>query len=112
MVSESETNFGGTGNVASFSFHMNLGRSNLKNLVVDAEENPIVAKKNCGHMEISQKELTVVCQGEGWIDYYTKLPFQLGPLHTHGTGAVAIFMIVPVCTFLLLFALPLRVLLF
>lgn len=81
-------------------------------MFVDAEENPIVAKKNCGHMEIDQKELTVVCRGLGRIDCDIRMPFQLGPLHTHSAGAVAIFMIVPACTFLLLFALPLRVLLF
>jgi hypothetical protein len=50
-------------------------------------------------MEIRQKELTVVCRGQGGIDYYIRM---LGPLYTRGT--VAIFMIVPACTLFLLFA--------
>ena len=58
-------------------------------------------------MEIDQKELTIVCRGQGGIDCDIRMPFQLGPLHTHDTGAVVIFMIVPACTFLFLFALPL-----
>ena len=118
MIPESETNLGGTGNVAFFSSSHELNYPNLKKTsVVDAEENLIVAKKDRGHMEISQKELNVVCRGQGRIDsdYYNRMPFQLGPFGQLHTGAVAlIFMVVPACTFMLLFALSwtLRVLLF
>lgn len=55
----------------------------------DAEENSLVAKENCGYMEIGQKELIVVSVGEG----------------STFTGAVAIFMVIPARTFLLFFAL-------
>lgn len=105
-----------SGNVAFFHLLWTESSELKKSSVVDAEANLIVAKKNCGNMEIGQKELTVVCRSRGWgrvmIDYYIRMPFQLGLLLAHGTGGVTIFMIVPACTFLFLFALPLRLLLF
>lgn len=97
VVLESETNLGGTGNVEFFSSH-ELNHLNLKSSAADAKANPIVAKENCGHLEISEKVLT---QGPGRIGHYIRMPFQL---HMHGTGVVAIFAIVLVCTLLLLFA--------
>ena len=110
VAPESETKFGGSGNVAFFFFtsyelnHLNLPKKKIP-FFADAEEDLIVATENCKYMEIDKKELTVVCRRR--IDYYIWMPLSLlGPL---GTG-VTIFMIVPALTFLLLFALPLLIL--
>lgn len=79
--------------------------------VADTDENAIDAEEDCGEMEFSQKGLMVVAKATR--REVSRSHFTL--VSTHGgttSGAIAIFMVVPARTFLLLFALSWTFLLF